>query len=86
MLHVFAKWFTIRKGMPAEPQEALNPKGQKLLDRAIQCFGDRDRALEWLETPHAALNGRVPFEIANDQHGYQAVVDELGRIEHGIFA
>ena len=59
---------------------------QKMLDRAIRCFGNRDAAMGWLQAPHSALDGKVPFDLADDVTGYQAVMDELGRIEHGIFA
>jgi len=59
---------------------------QELLDRAVECFGDLDKALEWLRTPNAALKGLAPVKIATDPEGRQAVLDELGRIEHGIFA
>ena len=54
--------------------------------RAIQCFGNKDKALSWLQTPHPALNGEAPLELARDPRGYEAVLDEIGRIEHGIFA
>ncbi|MCP5109975.1 MAG: DUF2384 domain-containing protein [bacterium] len=72
--------------MSAEPQESLTPKSQELLDRAIQCFGNKDVAAGWLRASHPSLNGKIPFDLADDPDGYQAVMDELGRIEHGIFA
>jgi uncharacterized protein (DUF2384 family) len=59
---------------------------QELLDRAVECFGDFDKALEWLQTPNATLKGLPPVRIAVDPEGRQAVLDELGRIEHGVFA
>ena len=59
---------------------------QELLDRAVECFGDFDKALEWLRTPNAALRGLAPVKVATDPEGRQAILDELGRIEHGIFA
>ena len=71
--------------LPAE-EESVTPHSQELLARAIQCFGNKDKALDWLQTPHPALNGEAPLERAQDPRGYQAVLDEFGRIEHGIFA
>ena len=59
---------------------------QELLDRAVECFGDLDKALDWLQTPSAALNGLAPVRIAASPEGRQSVLEELGRIEHGIFA
>ena len=32
---------------------------QELLDRAVECFGDFDKAPDWLQAPNAALNSRV---------------------------
>jgi hypothetical protein len=59
---------------------------QELLDRAVECFGDLDKALDWLQSPNVALRGLAPVRVAADPKSRQAVLDELGRIEHGIFA
>ena len=86
-MRVLRKWFRMSMGMAAKPSLELTPKSEKLLELAIGCFGSSEKALAWLKTPHAALGGKAPFELANDEkEGYQAVVDEIGRIEHGIFA
>ena len=71
--------------LPAE-EESVTLGSEELLARAIQCFGNRDKALDWLRTPHPAFDGEAPLERAHDPEGYQAVLDEIGRIEHGIFA
>jgi uncharacterized protein (DUF2384 family) len=59
---------------------------QEVLDRAVECFGDLDKALDWLQTPNATLKGLAPVRIAADPDGRRAVLNELGRIEHGVFA
>jgi hypothetical protein len=59
---------------------------QEVLNRAVECFGDFDKALDWLQTPNATLKGLAPVRIAVDPDGRRAVLAELGRIEHGIFA
>jgi hypothetical protein len=59
---------------------------QEVLDRAVECFGDFDKALDWLQTPNATLKGLAPVRIAADPDGRRAVLAELGRIEHGVFA
>jgi uncharacterized protein (DUF2384 family) len=61
-------------------------RDQELLDRAVECFGDLDKALDWLQTPNATLKGLAPIRIAADPDGRRAVLAELGRIEHGVFA
>ena len=73
--------------MPATPSRELTARNKKLLELATSCFGSPGKALAWLRTPHAALGGKSPIELAEDgDEGYQAIVDEIGRIEHGIFA
>jgi uncharacterized protein (DUF2384 family) len=67
-------------------RKTIAREDQELLDRAVECFGDLDKALEWLRTPNAALKGMAPVRLAIDLEGRLAVLDELGRIEHGIFA
>jgi putative toxin-antitoxin system antitoxin component (TIGR02293 family) len=61
-------------------------KDQELLDRAVECFGDLDKALDWLQAPNAALKGLAPVRVAANPEGRQTVLDELGRIEYGVFA
>jgi putative toxin-antitoxin system antitoxin component (TIGR02293 family) len=52
--------------------------------RGVEVFGDRDRFLAWLERPSLALGNRAPLELLASQIGTDLVLDELGRIEHGI--
>ncbi len=52
--------------------------------RGVEVFDDRDRFLDWLARPSLPLGNRTPFELLASQLGTDLVVDELGRIEHGI--
>ncbi len=52
--------------------------------RGVEVFGDRDRFLVWLERPSVSLGNRVPVDLLASQVGTDLVLDELGRIEHGI--
>jgi uncharacterized protein (DUF2384 family) len=66
-----------------------NPIAQEdreVRDRAVECFGDFDKALDWLQSPNAVLKGLAPIRIAVDRDGRRTVLNELGRIEHGVFA
>lgn len=47
-------------------------------------FGDRDDFLVWLSLPSAALGDRKPFDLLSSRFGAEIVMDELGRIAHGI--
>jgi uncharacterized protein (DUF2384 family) len=61
--------------------DALDPE---LVRSTIEVFGDRHRAALWLARPNRGLGGISPYRVlAHDQR--QAVLDVLGRIEHGVF-
>lgn len=52
--------------------------------RAGEVFANRQKALEWLQTPNPALGGAVPLNVAESDTGYDEVEDILGRIEYGV--
>lgn len=57
----------------------------KILMAAESLFeGDRAAAILWLETPAKALGGKQPSELISTSVGTNAVLDLIGRIEHGI--
>jgi putative toxin-antitoxin system antitoxin component (TIGR02293 family) len=53
--------------------------------RAVEVLGSRPRALAWLRTPVAGLDGQTPLAAMAAADGRQRVEDILGRIEHGVF-
>ena len=54
--------------------------------RGTEVFGDREKFLGWLKQPSAALAGRIPLELLGSRFGAGMVLDELGRMEHGVFS
>jgi putative toxin-antitoxin system antitoxin component (TIGR02293 family) len=54
--------------------------------RGEEVFEDADRFLGWLNHPSKALGGKVPMDLLDSAYGRQIVLDEITRIEHGIFA
>lgn len=57
----------------------------KVLIAAVSLFeGDRAAAILWLETPAKALGGKRPSDLISTSVGTSAVLDLIGRIEHGI--
>jgi len=36
--------------------------------------------------PNKALNNKTPMSLLNSKFGTNMVLDELGRIEHGVFS
>lgn len=51
--------------------------------RAEQVFGDKVKAAVWLSHSRTAFDGCSALELAREKAGYQRVVEELRRIEHG---
>ncbi|MEF9900427.1 MAG: MbcA/ParS/Xre antitoxin family protein [Pseudomonas sp.] len=51
--------------------------------QAEQVFGDKAKAAVWLRLPKAGFDGCSALELAREKAGYQRVVEELRRIEHG---
>jgi putative toxin-antitoxin system antitoxin component (TIGR02293 family) len=58
----------------------------RLMIKGTEVFGSRDNFKRWFATPNIALGGTAPSELVNLKTGTQMVMDELGRIEHGVFA
>lgn len=57
----------------------------RLTARGFDVFGDRNRFVEWINAPCTALGEREPISLINTQIGIDMVIDELGRIEHGVY-
>jgi putative toxin-antitoxin system antitoxin component (TIGR02293 family) len=58
----------------------------RLYQRGINVFGNNQKFNLWLESPSVALGGYTPKSFLDSSIGIQLIQDELGRIEHGIFA
>lgn len=53
--------------------------------RSEAVFGDRAKAIRWMQTPCVALGGRTPFEKMITESGAARVEDVLAGIEHGVY-
>ncbi|MCP6699360.1 MbcA/ParS/Xre antitoxin family protein [Pseudomonas donghuensis] len=51
--------------------------------QAEQVFGDKAKAAVWLSLSRTTFDGCSALELAREEAGYQRVVEELQRIEHG---
>jgi putative toxin-antitoxin system antitoxin component (TIGR02293 family) len=54
--------------------------------RGVEVFGDRETLLSWMNTPSTALGNRTPASLLGSRFGTEMVLDELGRVEHGIIS
>lgn len=58
----------------------------RIIFRAIEALGDREKARVWLRTPNRALNGEEPMTLLESDIGARLVERTLGRIEHGVYS
>lgn len=62
------------------------PAHGNVLLRATEVFESEAAARSWLETPSGALGEVTPLSLLDSAHGRAAVLQLLGRIEHGVFS
>lgn len=57
-----------------------------LYSRGAEVFKGLDRFNEWVGRPQLAFGNKAPKNFLDTSIGIGMIMDELGRIEHGIFA
>lgn len=75
------------------PQTLLNPEQServvelsRLYSRGEDVFGNLDNFKEWMNSTVMALGNIKPKTLLDTSLGIDILMNELGRIEHGIFA
>ena len=75
-----------------EHNENLNPDMSDRLAQIIivycrcnEVFKDEEKVSTWLKSPNYALGRVAPLKLMDTMFGIELVLDELGRIEHGVF-
>jgi putative toxin-antitoxin system antitoxin component (TIGR02293 family) len=53
--------------------------------RCEEVFMDAEKAAAWLNAPNYALGDVTPASLLDTITGINMVLNELGRIEHGVF-
>lgn len=54
--------------------------------KGVQVFEDKNNFLAWMKQRNVALGGKSPHSLLSTRFGTQMVLDELGRIEHGVIS
>lgn len=57
-----------------------------LYKKGVEVFGIAENFYTWMDTKIIALGGVKPKDLLDTSFGITMVYDELGRIEHGVFA
>lgn len=58
----------------------------EVLSLGHEVFGDLDKFYTWCTRENLTLGGHTPLDLIRDSYGKQWVMDELHRIDHGVFA
>ena len=71
---------------PLTPQESDRVyRIASVLATTVRLFeGDAAAARDWLKHPVRGLDGRIPLEQLDTEPGTEAVLDLIGRLEHGV--
>ncbi|MEO6188205.1 MAG: antitoxin Xre/MbcA/ParS toxin-binding domain-containing protein [Ginsengibacter sp.] len=74
-------------------QEKFNPVlSERIMSLAdiysygYEVFEDEDRFNQWMLRPNQALNGRLPYDVIDNQFGREEVKDIIGRIAYGVYS
>lgn len=54
--------------------------------RGTQVFEDKEKFLSWMKQPNKALSNNTPISLLHSRFGIEMVLDELGRIEYGVYS
>ena len=54
--------------------------------KGSEVFQGREKFLKWLNFPNKALGEKTPISLLDSTFGADMIMEELGRIEHGLFA
>jgi putative toxin-antitoxin system antitoxin component (TIGR02293 family) len=58
----------------------------EVYSRGEEVFGDLKQFKLWLDSSSRALGDRKPLELLSSRYGAQMILNELGRIEHGVIS
>jgi putative toxin-antitoxin system antitoxin component (TIGR02293 family) len=77
----------LKGNLPLSPEESDRlVRVVRIMARAIETFGDRDVAIQWMNAPNRAMGGHAPLSVINTDPGVEIVQRILGRIEHGVYS
>lgn len=69
---------------PEESEKVL--RLGRVWERANVVFPDEVAARSWMKSPNPALGRETPLSLLDADVGADAVLNLLGRIEHGVFS
>lgn len=58
---------------------------EEVMQIGLEVFSDVAKLKLWLNTPNFSLGNLKPIELLKDSYGKEKVINELTKINHGIF-
>ena len=58
----------------------------EVVAKGYQVFEDKEKFISWINQPNKTFGNRSPLSLFNSSFGTDMVLDELGRIEHGVIS
>ncbi len=58
----------------------------EVLAKGTEVFQEKEKLLMWLNTPHKVFSGKTPYDLLGSHFGTELVLEELGRIEFGVYS
>ena len=69
---------------PAVSEQVLHVA--EVLAKGTEVFQEKRKLLLWLNTPHKVFSGNTPMTMLGSRFGTELVLEELGRIEFGVYS
>jgi putative toxin-antitoxin system antitoxin component (TIGR02293 family) len=69
---------------PAVSEQVLHIA--EVIAKGNEVFHERSKLLLWLNAPHKVFSGKTPFAMLGSRFGAELVLEELGRIEFGVYS
>ncbi len=88
ILHVARATLIGKKGTEKFPT-LLSEKIMSLADiysYGYEVFGSEEEFNKWIFQPVAALGGKSPYQVMDNQYGREEVKHVIGRIEYGVYS
>jgi uncharacterized protein (DUF2384 family) len=75
-------------GVPEQALQLEHPSSEIVWARALEVFGDEEKARRWMRTALPILSGTTPdqYSLCQDPDKQREVLTILGQIEYGIYS
>ncbi|MES0488830.1 MAG: antitoxin Xre-like helix-turn-helix domain-containing protein [Leptospirales bacterium] len=54
--------------------------------KGAEVFHDKSKFISWMNYPCVSFANKTPLSLLQSKFGVDMILDELGRIEHGVFS